>query len=157
MEAVDLGAIAREMAELYEPAAQEAGFAFHVEVAPAPPVRGSRALLSQAMANLLDNALKYAAGGTKIVLSVGKAPRGGAVLSVADDGPGVPEHERAHVLKRFVRLESSRSTPGSGLGLSLVAAIARAHAAQFELSGGPGGGDLSGLTATLVFPAFERS
>ena len=124
------------MAELYEPAAQDAGFEFTFITAPTPPVKGSRELVSQALANFLDNALKYAEGGTRIELKVGPTKNGGAVLSVADDGPGVAPENRERVLERFVRLEQSRSTPGSGLGLSLVSAIARAHGATLELQDG---------------------
>ena len=156
MEQVDLVAIAQEMAELYEPAAQEAGFELSLKAAAAPPVNGSRALISQALANMLDNALKYAVGGSSIQIRVGKSQKGAVLLSVQDDGPGIPEADRAHVLKRFVRLETSRSSPGSGLGLSLVAAIARAHGATLRLSDGAGDGDRKGLKITLAFPPFER-
>ncbi|MBB5519356.1 sensor histidine kinase [Amphiplicatus metriothermophilus] len=157
MDPVDLAAIAQEVAELYEPAAQEAGFSLSVHTSPCPPVRGSRALISQAIANLLDNALKYAVDGTKIALRVGKSKAGGVLLSVSDDGPGVPEGERPHILKRFVRLETSRSTPGSGLGLSLVAAVARAHGARLNISDAGGQEDRPGLSVTLAFPAFDRA
>lgn len=156
MEPVDLAAIVEEMAELYEPAAQEAGFGLEVAVEPCPPIRGSRALISQAVANLLDNALKYASGGKTIALGVARAGKDAIVLSIADDGPGVPATDREHVLQRFVRLETSRTTPGSGLGLSLVAAIARGHNAALELSDGlprPGGG--FGLRVALRFSAAE--
>ena len=153
MEAVDLVAIAEEMSELYEPAAQEAGFALVLNMRPTPPINGSRTMLSQAIANLLDNALKYAEGGKKIEISVGKTPKGLVVLSVADDGPGVPEGDRANILRRFVRLETSRTSPGSGLGLSLVSAIARAHSAKLRLSDGVE----KGLRVSLVFPPLDRS
>jgi signal transduction histidine kinase len=157
MEPVDLAAIAEEMAELYDPAAQEAGFALSVATEPAPPILGSRALLSQAIANLLDNALKYAAGGSRIELSVERIPKSGVRLSVADDGPGVPETDREHILQRFVRLETSRTTHGSGLGLSLVSAIARAHGARLELSNGVPGNSGPGLRVTLTFEAHESA
>ncbi len=165
MEAVDLSAIAEEMAELYEPAAQDAGFVLTLKSEPAPNVRGSRALIGQALANMLDNALKYAIGGGSIEIAVGRDAVGDPALSVADDGPGIPEADREHVLKRYVRLERSRSTPGSGLGLSLVAAIARAHDADLSLdhaiAAAPGSGEAPrGLKLTLSFhnhaPAAER-
>jgi len=183
MQAIDLVAIAEEMAELYEPAAQESGFVLTLEASPCPPVRGSRALISQAIANLLDNALKYAVGGTEIRLIVRKTKIGRVILSVADDGPGVPSRDRKSILKRFVRLEMSRSTPGSGLGLSLVSAIARAHGAVLRLGEGvpkpkgdplptsaptslaasasagenAGGDDAPrGLRVTLAFPIFDK-
>lgn len=152
---IDLGAIAAELAELYEPAASEAGFTLKLDRHAAPQVRGSRELVSQAISNLFDNALKYAEGGTTITLSVKKSARGGALLSVADDGVGVPASERANVVKRFVRLESSRSSTGSGLGLSLVAAIARAHGAGLKLSGASPD-DSRGLKVTLAFPPAHQ-
>lgn len=156
MEPVDLVAIAQEMAELYEPAAQDAGFTLALLVEPTPPIIGSRALISQAIANLLDNALKYAVGGSRVELKVGRAAAGGSILSVADDGPGVPEEDRGRILQRFVRLEESRSTTGSGLGLSLVAAIARAHDADLSFDGGLDGGGDSGFRIILRFPSRDR-
>ncbi len=156
MEPTDLVAIAEEMAELYEPAAQEAGFELVLITAPTPPVKGSRELVSQAVANFLDNALKYAEGGKRIELKVEPAKYGGAVLSVADDGPGVEAKDRSRILERFVRLEESRSTPGSGLGLSLVAAIARAHGATLRLEDGLENSDSQrsgrGLKIVMTFP-----
>lgn len=157
MEAVDLVAIAEEMVELYEPAAQDSGFILQLKTAPTPPVRGSRSLISQALANLLDNALKYAVGGTTIRIDVRKGSEGRVLLSVLDDGPGVPEAERESVLKRFVRLEQSRSTPGSGLGLSLVSAIARAHRASISLGDSSSSAEQRGLKVTIAFPAFDKA
>lgn len=157
MEAVDLVAIAQEMVELYEPAAQDAGFVLQLKTAPAPPVRGSRALISQALANLLDNALKYAMGGTTIRIDVRKGADNHVLLSVLDDGPGVPEIERDSVVKRFVRLEQSRTTPGSGLGLSLVSAIARAHRGSIALGDSSANPDRRGLKVTIAFPAYDKS
>lgn len=156
MEAVDLVAIAQEMVELYEPAAQDAGFVLQLKTAPAPPVRGSRALISQALANLLDNALKYAVGGTTIRIDIRKGSDNRVLLSVLDDGPGVPENERDSVLKRFVRLEQSRTTPGSGLGLSLVSAIARAHRGSISLGDSSSNPERRGLKVTIAFPSFDR-
>lgn len=153
LEPLDLVAIAEEMAELYEPAAQDAGFGFSLVSKPTPPILGSRALVSQAIANFLDNALKYAVGGEVIELSVGPRRGGGAVLSVADDGPGVSKDDRKRVLERFVRLEASRTSPGSGLGLSLVAAIARAHDAKLVLDSGIAGAGGDGLRISMLFPA----
>src|SRR5262249_61060038 len=106
---------------------------------------GDRHLLSQALANLLDNALKYARGG-KIEMRVSRHD-GWAVLEVADQGPGVPEADRETVFDRFVRLEPSRTTPGNGLGLSLVRALVRRHGGSVWLE------DHSpGLRARLEFP-----
>jgi hypothetical protein len=157
MEAIDLVAVAQEMAELYEPAAQEAGFVLQLKTAPTPPIRGSRSLLSQAIANLLDNALKYAVGGTTIRIDVRKGSENRVLLSVLDDGPGVPETDRDSVVKRFVRLEQSRTTPGSGLGLSLVSAIARAHRASIALGDSSSNSDRRGLKVTIAFPAFDKA
>jgi len=156
MEAVDLVAIAQEMVELYEPAAQESGFVLQLKTAPAPPVRGSRALISQALANLLDNSLKYAVGGSTIRIDVRKGSDDRVLLSVLDDGPGVPEAERDSVVKRFVRLEQSRTTPGSGLGLSLVTAIARAHRGSISLGESSSNADRRGLKVTIAFPTFDK-
>jgi signal transduction histidine kinase len=156
MEAVDLVAIAQEMAELYEPAAQDAGFVLQVKTTPSPPVRGSRALISQALANLLDNALKYASGGTTIRIDVRKGAEGRVLLSVLDDGPGVPPKDRDGVLKRFVRLEQSRTTSGSGLGLSLVTAIARAHNGTVSLGDASSSGERKGLKVTIAFPSVDK-
>ena len=159
MEAIDLVAIAEEMAELYEPAAQESGFELVLITAPTPPINGSRELVSQAIANFLDNALKYAKGGERIELKVSPAKYGGALLSVADDGPGVDPKDRDRILERFVRLEKSRTTPGSGLGLSLVAAIARAHDAVLRFEDGLSrNGDKNeerGLRIIMEFPALK--
>ncbi len=159
LEPIDLVAIAEEMAELYEPAAQDAGFELTLITAPTPPIKGSRELVSQAIANFLDNALKYAVGGNRIELKVEPAKLGGAVLSIADDGAGVAVEDRGRIMERFVRLEKSRSTPGSGLGLSLVAAIARAHNADLRFDDGlarKDSPDEYGLRVVMTFPEFER-
>lgn len=125
LEAVDLAEIARDVAELYEPVADDAGLGFQLAVGDKVMVRGDRHLLSQAIANLLDNALKYTREG-KVALSVGTRA-GKARVEVSDTGPGVPADRRGVVFDRFVRLEGSRSTPGNGLGLSLVRAVAKLH------------------------------
>jgi signal transduction histidine kinase len=104
-------------------------------------LRGNRELVSQALANLVDNAIKYSApkrdaaeaGAPDILLSAG-AEGGRILLTVADRGPGIPEADRLRVVERFVRLEQSRSQPGSGLGLSLAAAVARLHGGELILS-----------------------
>ncbi|MEL6365452.1 MAG: ATP-binding protein [Pseudomonadota bacterium] len=150
VENVDAPAALEELAELYEPAAREAGFALTVSAERGLTTRASRTLLSQAVSNLIDNALKYAEGGTRIILSVEKRGEG-VLVAVADDGPGVPEAERKRIFDRFVRLESSRTSPGSGLGLSLVAAIARAYEARVEIEDGLGSGAQRGVKIGLVF------
>jgi len=130
-EPLDLSEIARSAAELYEPVAEEKGFVLAVMAEPGVTIRGDRHLLSQALANLLDNALKYGRGG-KIEISVYRRDRQ-AFVEVADQGPGIPQEDRETVLDRFVRLEPSRTTPGNGLGLSLVRAIARRHGGSVAL------------------------
>jgi signal transduction histidine kinase len=109
-------------------------------------VLGSRQLLFQAISNLVDNALKHTPSGGAITISV-TTDSGGVRLSVADTGSGIPEADRDRVLEPFVRLDKSRTTPGSGLGLALVAAIARLHGARITLDD-----NLPGLAVTLVFP-----
>jgi len=143
---LELSEVARSAAELYEPVAEEKGFTLSV-VADEPGIRisGDWHLLSQALANLLDNALKYAGGGL-IELRV-YHENGQAILEVADQGPGIPEADRQSVLDRFVRLEPSRTTPGNGLGLSLVRAIARRHDGSVALED-----NRPGLRVRLQFP-----
>jgi signal transduction histidine kinase len=135
----DAAEIARDVGELYEPLADEKGIALKVEAPLAAPVRGNRELVSQALANLVDNAIKYAGPNGKlngepseIVVKAGNDGERIA-LSVADNGPGIPEAERGSVVERFVRLEQSRSEPGSGLGLSLASAVARLHGGELKL------------------------
>jgi len=128
---LDLSQVAWAAAELYEPVTEEKGFMLNVLAEPDVIIRGDRHLLSQALDNLLDNALKYAGAG-EIEIRVCRHD-GQAVLEVADRGPGIPEADRETVLDRFVRLEASRTTPGNGLGLSLVRAIVRRHGGSVVL------------------------
>jgi signal transduction histidine kinase len=148
----DAADIARDICELYEPLADEKAIAIKVEAGEAAPVRGNRELISQAVANLVDNAIKYSepAGinGAKPEIVLRAAGEGDRILlSVADHGPGIPEAERSRVVERFVRLETSRSQPGSGLGLSLAAAVARLHGGELILSD-----NLPGLKSTIALP-----
>jgi signal transduction histidine kinase len=160
---VDAAEIARGVAELYEPVAEEKGLRLTVE-APGPAVvRGHRELISQALANLLDNAIKYAAPAPQLVAAGGAGlpdeppppaitvTAGVAgervVLTVADRGPGIPEDQRAHAVERFVRLEQSRSQPGSGLGLSLASAVAHLHQGELRLED-----NAPGLRAVILLP-----
>jgi len=136
----DAAEIARDVGELYEPLADEKGLALKVEAPAAAPLRGNRELVSQALANLVDNAIKYAGPETN---KINGAPaeivvRAGVdgeriTLTVADHGPGIAESDRGRAIERFVRLEQSRSQPGSGLGLSLAAAVARLHGGELKL------------------------
>jgi signal transduction histidine kinase len=145
----DVGGAVNGIAELYEPVAEEAGVALRVHIEPNLRVLGSRELIGQTIANLIDNALKYGAPETNLELAAPgaamPAPLPGEValdvrrvgddveISVADHGPGIAIADRARVLDRFVRLEGARSRPGSGLGLSLAAAVARLHAGSVRL------------------------
>lgn len=141
---VDLGRIATRIAELYEPSAEDREDRFSVAVPEAPVmVRGDADLIGQALANLIENALRHTAPGGTIAISVGDDGR----LSVADSGPGIPKAEREKVLRRLYRLERSRTTPGNGLGLALVAAIAESHGAALDLDDND-----PGLVVTLRFP-----
>lgn len=140
-EEFDLGTLVRDVAELYEPAAEEAGFRIVADCGEGPHLRANRQLIGQALANLIDNAIKYSAypeaslsAAHAPAIEVGVAVRAdGVEVSVGDHGPGISEQNRERVLKRFVRLEESRTQPGSGLGLSLVAAVARLHRGEIRL------------------------
>lgn len=133
-EPVDVALLVRELAEIYEPVADESGLALFVHVEEAPCVCfGHRTLLAQSLSNLLDNAIKYSSSGGSIRIAVRVTPSGDSELIIADDGAGIPETERQRVLDRFVRLSSSRDLPGSGLGLSLVAAVVRLHDGTLSL------------------------
>ncbi len=150
----DAGEIARDVGELYEPLADEKGLALHVEASGTAPVKANRELVSQALANLIDNAIKYAApdgetvNGAPANITVATATEGDRILlSVGDSGPGIPASERGRVVERFVRLEQSRSKPGSGLGLSLASAVARLHGGELRLED-----NAPGLRAVIALP-----
>lgn len=145
---VDLAAVVRTFVEIYEPAAEDSGHALRLSPLPEGPVTvtGDRNLLGQAVANLIENALRHTPPGTRIDIALAR-PAGRAVLTVADNGPGIPEAERDKVRRRLYRLERSRTTPGHGLGLSLVEAIAQVHGADLAL-----GDNAPGLRVTLTFP-----
>ena len=155
MSEFDAAEVAQDVSELYEPLADTKGLALRVEATPAP-VKGNRELVSQALANLVDNAIKYAepqghaANGTPAEILVTAGSEGDRIkLAVRDGGPGIPEPDRAHVIERFVRLEQSRTKPGSGLGLSLAAAVARLHGGELKLED-----NAPGLKAVLDLPRF---
>ncbi len=155
---VDLAETVRHIADLYEPVADEAGLSFIATIRSTPMVRGDSQLLSQAVANLLENAIKYTPAGGRIVLTVGGPTVEGAgadwaaCLSVADTGPGIPAEMREAVLQRFVRLDSARASPGNGLGLSLVDAVAHLHGASLRLEdNGPG------LRVRLLLPSVSTA
>lgn len=123
---LDLSALIADIADSYQPSIEDAGRTLARDIEGGIEIEGSRELLAQAAVNLLDNALRHTPAGTPIAIGLTRQGRD-VVLSVADHGPGVPAADRERVFARFTRLEDSRSTPGHGLGLSLVAAIAHAH------------------------------
>jgi signal transduction histidine kinase len=153
-EKLDVSALLRDVAELYEPVAEERGIELRAETDGPIFVRADRQLLGQAIANLIDNALKYGAperssgngSRPKVEVSV-RTRESTAEIVVTDRGPGVPVPDRERVLGRFVRLEASRSEPGSGLGLSLVAAVARLHGGTLRLEDNE-----PGLRVVLALP-----
>lgn len=156
---VDLSLLAREVHDLLEPAAADAGHRLTLDLAgdmaadqtgDQAVVSGDAELLAQALVNLVDNALRHCPAPAHIAIGLHRAATG-PVLSVSDDGPGIVAADRDRVLDRFVRLDASRSVAGTGLGLSLVASIARLHGASFALTD-----NRPGLTAALRFPTTAR-
>jgi signal transduction histidine kinase len=129
---VNLVEIASEVVELYDAAAEPDGTRLTIVGDRQVPVTGDRDLIFDAIANLVDNAIKHGRPGGHVVVACENLD-GRPVISIADDGPGIPADQREHVFKRFYRLEHSRYTPGNGLGLSLVAAVARLHGARIEM------------------------
>jgi signal transduction histidine kinase len=129
---VNLAEIACEVVELYDAAAEPAGTRLTVVGDREVPVTGDRDLIFDAIANLVDNAIKHGRTGGQVVVT-NEIVGGSSVISIADDGPGIPPDQYEQVFKRFYRLEHSRYTPGNGLGLSLVAAVARLHGARIEM------------------------
>lgn len=129
---MELSTLARDIGELYQGTAEDNGQQLDIDVDPDIFIRGNRHLLAQTISNLLENAVKYSGKGSAILLRL-TVDEGYPVLSVSDTGPGIPSKERRHVLQRFVRLDSARSTSGNGLGLSLTLAVAELHGARMEL------------------------
>lgn len=129
---IDLSALAGDIGALYKDLAEEGRQSLDLSIEPGVCIQGNRHLLGQAISNLLENATKYAGPNACITLQV-RQDQKHAVLAVCDSGPGIPTAQRQRVLQRFVRLDSARSTPGNGLGLSLVAAVAQLHGADLKL------------------------
>lgn len=146
---VRLDEIAAEVAEMYGPVAEDKGVAFGLAASEALAAHGDPFLLAQALGNLVDNAVKYCPAGGNVRLTLGRAADGRIVASVADDGPGIPDAEKARVVERFYRGAASRGMPGVGLGLSLVAAVAHLHGGELALADAE-----PGLIATLTLPAL---
>ena len=133
---IDVSTIVADVAELYGPVAEDEGILVETAIAEGVHLRANRELIGQAMVNLLENAVKYAKpdseGQGRITVGL-RRDAGRVLIEVADNGPGIPEADRKRVLERFVRLEKSRSEPGSGLGLSLVDAVTRLHGGTFRI------------------------
>ena len=142
---LDLASLIRDVAELYDPVAAEKGQHLSIESMGPVPTQGDRHLLFQALANLVENAIKYTPAGSTITLSAGTTPAG-AVVKVADNGPGIPSELYEKVFQRFFRTDASRSTAGSGLGLSLVRAVADLHHARITLAD-----NAPGLQVSIMF------
>jgi signal transduction histidine kinase len=161
MDDFDAAEVANGIHELYEPLAEDGGLTLRVKTEQTP-LHGNRELISQALANLVENAIKYGkpapaaqrlnAGGLdsshKEILIEARREGDRVLLSVTDHGPGIPVADRKHVVERFVRLEASRTQPGSGLGLSLASAVATLHGGDLRLDDAH-----PGLVATLAIPA----
>ena len=147
---VSLNETIADVVELYEPAAEEVGVTVEAKAGRQITVGGNRELIGQALSNIVDNAIKYSAEGVdKPLVSVSLEQRGREIfLAVSDNGPGIPEADRRRVTERFVRLETSRSQPGSGLGLSLAQAVMSYHGGRIEVSGRD-----PGLSVAMIFPA----
>lgn len=147
---VDVVAVARDVFDLYEPLAEEAGVEITLTLPESAVISGNRELVGQALANLVDNAIKYSAEAAedkaRIDIAISEEA-GRVVLSVADNGAGIASQDRARATKRFVRLEESRSKPGAGLGLSLVAAVAQLHGGALRLED-----NAPGLRAMIELP-----
>jgi len=148
----DAATVAQDIHELYEPLAEDSGLILQVETQPAN-IRGNRELISQALANLVENAIKYGKpspdvrDSRPVILIEARRDADGVKLSVTDHGPGIPEADRQRAMERFVRLEASRTLPGSGLGLSLASAVAVLHGGELRLSDAT-----PGVRATLAIP-----
>lgn len=160
MEPLKLAALVADTAELYEPVAEERGLTFSCDIEKTPLIWGNREILAQAVTNLLDNAIKYTSPGGHVGISLKAGgltdlSQNAVRLTVYDSGPGIPVIDRDRVRQRFVRLERSRNTQGSGLGLSLVSAVAQLHEARLSLSDNDPLSKTPGLRAMLVFPVYE--
>lgn len=151
---IDARSILADVAELYEPMAEEQGGALTITAPEGLEILADRQLLSQAVSNLVDNALKYGAaeGAAPQIAITGAIEGDDVVITVADRGPGIAEADRSRVIERFVRLDASRSRPGNGLGLSLVAGVMKLHGGRLVLEDNE-----PGLRAKLMLPRFTAS
>jgi signal transduction histidine kinase len=146
---LDATPLLADVAELYEVVAEEKGLSLAVELSGPLPVHGDRTMIQQAVANLMDNAVKFSPAGGTVRLKASLQPRG-AEICVSDQGPGIPAADRTRATERFFRGEAARNTPGSGLGLALVSAVAQLHGGSLTLED-----EAPGLRATLRLPVAE--
>ena len=152
--AVDLSAVAEAVADAYRPEAEGAGHVLTADVAPGVTLHGDQERLTQAAAELVENALRHTQAGTRIIarLTASTGASAGACLSVEDNGPGVEADSLPRLVHRFYRSERSRTMPGNGLGLSLVAAVADLHGATMRIKNvGPG------LLVSMLFPIEHKA
>jgi signal transduction histidine kinase len=151
---IDLDTILHDVVELYEPLAEEMGVELEAGADGSHKIVGNRELIGQALSNVVDNAIKYSAGscGKPAVIVETESANDEIRLTVTDNGPGIPEHDHDRVTERFVRLEQSRSQPGSGLGLSLAKAVMKLHGGRLVLSSGH-----PGLKVEMAFPASKEA
>jgi signal transduction histidine kinase len=151
---LDVSEVLRDVAELYEPLVEEEGGSLTMAPLPHLLVRGDRQLLAQAVSNLIDNAMKYGAAGEDGSVNVSVSAEsldGKAIILIADSGKGIDASQRERVVERFVRLDESRSKPGNGLGLSLVASVMKLHSGTLELKDAK-----PGLKAVLTLPLWAE-
>ena len=149
---VDVGRIAGEAAEFYQPIAELKGVHLSFESMGELTISGDPLLLAQAIGNLIDNALKHAPEKGKIQVQATQRADGAREVAISDDGPGIPDSDKPRVTERFYRGDASRGTPGVGLGLSLVSAVAKLHGGRLELTD-----NHPGLRAILILPARDSS
>ena len=144
---VDAAAVAAEVVEFYEPAAEQKGVVFSFEAAGDAAVAGDPVLLAQALSNLIDNSLKSVSERGAISVRVGRRADGAVEIAVADDGPGIADADKPMAAERFFRGDRSRASPGVGLGLSIVDAVAKLHGGVLQLLD-----NHPGLLAQMVLP-----
>jgi signal transduction histidine kinase len=147
---VDAARVAAEVVEFYEPAAEQKGVAFTFQADGVAAVAGDPVLLAQALSNLIDNSLKCVPSRGSISVEVGRRTDGSVEIAVADNGPGIAAVDRPKATERFFRGDASRGTPGVGLGLSIVEAVARLHGGVLQLLD-----NHPGLRAQMVLPVTD--
>ena len=152
LQELDPKIIIDDLAELYEPACEDANLGFSAKIDSGLLILADRGLLSQAVSNLVENAIKYTPTGGAVKLELSRNSNNRVVIEVSDNGPGIPAMDRERVKERFVRLDKSRTAPGSGLGLAMVDAIATLHEAEFVLGDGMKSEHGPGLSVKIVFP-----